>query len=394
MHQRSWIPCLFLTTGLLNAQSVPSESSVPEQAQETSRAKGPAAVEATVGQLTTVRGVQPNQLVGIGLVVGLNGTGDGTAATRQAIANLFVKNDMNRAAAEFGAGNAAVVTVTAELPAFAQAGMRVPVRVQSLNEASSLFGGELLQVPLRAGDGQVYLVAQGPLTVPGVQVRGERARAVRNHPTVGVIAKGGLVERPSPTRFVSADGRVYLDLDKFSFTTAARIAEAINGAFPTRSRRKVAMALSGGTVRVQVPADLETRQEVVAFLSVVQSQKVVPETRPVVIVNQKTGTIVIGHDVRISEVAIQIGGFNLTVAETDRVNQPAPLSRGETRVTTTSDVGLEYDPRRDLELVPRATKLEDVVKALNALNIRSHELISALRLLEQAGALHGELIIQ
>lgn len=354
-----------------------------------------AGILTTIGQLTDVRGIRANQLTGIGLVIGLRGTGDGTPATRETISSLFQNYGLNRQASEFNSGNAALVMVTAELPAFAQPGQQINVRVSSIGDASSLFGGELLQCPLKANDDLVYAVASGQLNASGVSVVGDRARAVRNHPTVGSVSNGALVERPSPSRFVHADGRVYLDLRRQSFEMSNRIAMAINTAFPApQGAMPLAMSHDAGSVRIHLPRDLDTTQARVSFLSAVESLRVVPASRPVVVVDQKSGTIVIGQNVRISPVAIQIGGFNLTVAETDRVSQPAPFSQGQTATVTRTDVMLEYDPRRDMELLPAATRLEDVVRALNDLQVRSHDLIAALRLIDQAGALHAELIIQ
>lgn len=337
-----------------------------------------------VKDLVNVEGVRPNQLIGMGLVVGLQGTGDkGDLALRM----------MQNMARQFGVAvdtkaikskNAAVVTVTCELPAFARPGQTVDVGVSAMGDAKSLQGGVLLQTPLQAADGKVYAVAQGPLLVGGFAAGGQGAQVTKNITTTGRVAGGAIVERDVPMAFAEG-GRITLLLRNPDFTTAQRVAEALN-----RQYGNIAAPVDATRVAVVVPPAFGTNPT--QFLAEVEGLRVRPDTVARVVVNERSGTVVMGGDVRIGSVAVAHGNLTVRVQERQDVSQPQPFSRGETTVTTQTDVSVQEQPGQLLTL-PAATSVNDLVKSMNGVGASPRDIIAILQAIQQAGALHGELVV-
>lgn len=342
-----------------------------------------------ISDLARFAGVRPNGLVGYGLVVGLPGTGDDNLP--------YTVQSMRSAATALGvqlpAGlnpalkNAAAVMLTAELPAFARPGQRLDVTVSALGRAKSLRGGTLLMAPLRAADGQVYALAQGHLTVGGFGAEGaDGSRIVVNTPTSGRIPGGAIVEREAPSPFAQSD-RLRLDLVTPGFTTAERVAAAINADLATPAAR----AIDAGSVEVSAPADPTAR---VALAARIERLTVQPASAPPrVIVNARTGTVVISGDVRVRPAAVAHGNLTVTVSETIQVSQPPPFARrGETVVTPASRPDAREDPARMALFAPGA-RLADIVDAVNALGAAPGDLVAILEALQRADALRAELIV-
>jgi len=337
-----------------------------------------------VKDLVNVEGVRPNQLIGMGLVVGLQGTGDkGDLALRM----------MQNMARQFGVAvdtkaikskNAAVVTVTCELPAFARPGQTVDVGVSAMGDAKSLQGGVLLQTPLQAADGKVYAVAQGPLLVGGFAAGGQGAQVTKNITTTGRVAGGAIVERDVPMAFAEG-GRITLLLRNPDFTTAQRVAEALN-----RQYGNIAAPVDATRVAVVVPPAFGTNPT--QFLAEVEGLRVRPDTVARVVVNERSGTVVMGGDVRIGSVAVAHGNLTVRVQERQDVSQPQPFSQGETTVTTQTDVSVQEQPGQLLTL-PAATSVNDLVKSMNGVGASPRDIIAILQAIQQAGALHGELVV-
>ena len=337
-----------------------------------------------VKDLVNVEGVRPNQLIGMGLVVGLQGTGDkGDLALRM----------MQNMARQFGVAvdtkaikskNAAVVTVTCELPAFARPGQTVDVGVSAMGDAKSLQGGVLLQTPLQAADGKVYAVAQGPLLVGGFAAGGQGAQVTKNITTTGRVAGGAIVERDVPMAFAEG-GRITLLLRNPDFTTAQRVAEALN-----RQYGNIAAPVDATRVAVVVPPAFGTNPT--QFLAEVEGLRVRPDTVARVVVNERSGTVVMGGDVRIGSVAVAHGNLTVRVQERQDVSQSQPFSRGETTVTTQTDVSVQEQPGQLLTL-PAATSVNDLVKSMNGVGASPRDIIAILQAIQQAGALHGELVV-
>lgn len=341
-----------------------------------------------IGDLTDVRGIRTNALVGTGLVVGLNNTGDSARATRQALANLLEKYRLNITLQDIKDGSAALVIVTATLPPFAREGDRIDVKVSATGGAKSLFGGMLLFTPLAGADGQVYAVAQGPVAIGGFTASGAASSISQNHPTVGQIAGGATIEEDLDTHFTAEDGSVELRLRNADFTTAGRIADEINRAWPG-----IALSLDPSMVRV-MPPNLMPRRRMVEFVAEVLEKRVEPHVRARVVINEKTGTIVAGQDVRISRVAIAHGNLTVTVAESPQVSQPNPLSNGTTEVVPRTDLNATVDSGNGVSIVPATSTIGELAAALNALGATPRDLITILQSLRQAGALHAELEVE
>ncbi len=347
----------------------------------------PALANSRIKDLTTIVGDRDNQLVGYGIVVGLSGDGDSNQAiyTIQTIANALRRFGITVPTATLRSANIAAVMVTADIPASAQLGQRIDVTVSSIGDADSLQGGILLQTPLLGADDRVYAVAQGPLIIGGVLAGGGGASVQRNHPTVGVITGGAIVEQTIPTSLVRSNGSVQLSLINPDFITAARMAETINSFFP-----ESALARSAALVDVRVPQDY--RDYPVDFIAALGSISVQPDSVARVVLNERTGTIVATSNVRISEVAISHGSLTISVAVTPVVSQPQPFSSGETVVgevgevvITEVDSGFGY-----LESLPT---LESLTYALNALGLTTRDMMAIFQSLKRAGALQAELIV-
>jgi flagellar P-ring protein precursor FlgI len=341
-----------------------------------------------IKDLVEFDGVRGNDLVGYGLVVGLNGTGDGirnAPFTEEIMANLLERMGANVTGEEFRPKNVAAVFVTAALPPFARAGGRIDVTVSAIGDAKSLLGGTLIMTPLNGADGEIYAVAQGTIIAGGVSAEGDAARVVQGVPTAGGIPSGARVEREVEFD-LSGLPVVRLALKSADFTTAERIERAINAEFG----KGVALMLDAGTVAVDIAsADMRSAAHV---LSRIEGILVEPETRARVVVDQRSGTIVMGADVRISRVAVAQGNLTLRVEESPLVIQPNPFSEGETVIVPRSNAEIGKSGT-GLAEVRGGTDLAEVVAGLNALGVAPHDMIDILKSINAAGALHAEFLV-
>jgi flagellar P-ring protein precursor FlgI len=352
-------------------------------------AQQPAAPTVRLKDIAQIRGVRTNQLVGYGIVVGLEGTGDSNGAlfTVQSVANMLERFGITVPPNALKVKNVAAVMVTAELPPFARAGNTIDVVVSSIGDARSLQGGTLLQTPLRGADGQVYAVAQGPLSIGGFNFGGGGARVQRNHTTVGRIPNGALIEREVPASFLQGDNSLTIQLHKPDFTTAARVVSSIRSAFPNLTVR----AVDPSTVRIALDAQHAT--DPVMLIAQLETLTVLPDIAARVVVNERTGTVVVNGDVRVAPVAIAHGGITVRVQTTFEVSQPPPLSEGQTKVVPQTQVDANEEPAR-MVYFREGASVESLVKALNALGVSPRDLIAILQALKAAGALHAEIEVQ
>jgi len=343
-----------------------------------------------IKDLVEFEGVRGNDLIGYGLVVGLNGTGDGlrnSPFTEEIMSNILERLGVNVTGEQFRPKNVAAVFVTATLPPFAQAGGRVDVTVSAIGDAKSLLGGTLVMTPLKAADGDIYAVAQGTIIAGGASASGKGASVTEGVPTSGVIPSGAGVEREVEFDF-SGLRQLRLGLRTPDFTTASRIEAAINKAFG----RKVATMLDAGTVLFDVTA---TRKGSAAHaISRIENVKVEPERKARVVVDQRSGTIVLGEDVRISSVAVSQGNLTLRVQEKPIVVEPNPFSRGETVVVPRTEASVQEEPGIGLAEITEGTSLSEVIAGLNALGVSPRDMIDILKSIKAAGALHAEFIVR
>jgi flagellar P-ring protein FlgI len=334
-------------------------------------------------------GVRGNDLVGYGLVVGLNGTGDGlrnAPFTEEIMSNLLERLGVNVTGESFRPKNVAAVFVTATLPPFARAGGQIDVTISAIGDAKSLLGGTLIMTPLNAADGQIYAVAQGTIIAGGVSAEGEAARVVQGVPTAGMIPSGARVEREVEFDFTTLT-TIRLALRSPDFTTAARIEGVINQEFGNG----VAFMMDAGTVAMDLErANMASPAHVIGRI---ENLVVEPETRARVIVDQRSGTIVMGEDVRISRVAVAQGNLTLRVEEAPMVVQPNPFSEGETIVVPRTAVAIDQAGGTGLAEVQAGTNLSEVVAGLNALGVAPNDMIDILKSINAAGALHAEFIV-
>jgi flagellar P-ring protein FlgI len=340
--------------------------------------------------LVMIAGARDNQLVGFGLVVGLAGDGDKDQIyTKQSVANMLQRYGINIPITTLSAKNVAAVMVTADIPAFAKNGGRLDVQVSSLGDAKSLQGGVLLQTPLFGADNKVYAVAQGPLSVGGFtagQGGGGGATVTKNHPTVGQIIGGALVEREIPTTIVR-DNTVELLLREPDFISASLVAEAVNQVFTNSAH-----AIDSTSVQVHMPEGAENYP--VDFIARLENVEVTPDTPARVIINERTGTIVATADVHISSCAVAYGNITINVASTLTASQPNPFSNtGSTVVTprTTTEV---TENKSSMITLPEMPTVEKVAQALNTLGATPRDMMAIFQAMKQAGALQAELIIR
>lgn len=340
--------------------------------------------------LASIAGVRPNQLVGYGLVVGLDGTGDQTSQTPFTVqsirAMLAAQGVTIPPNVNLQLKNAAAVMVMAELPPFAKSGQAIDITVSSVGNAKSLRGGSLLMTPLRGADGEVYAMAQGNLMVGGFGAQGaDGSRVSVNVAASGTVPNGATVEREVPTAFALGE-HVVLNLHSPDFTTAKRVAEQINDTMGPQT----ADALDAVSVRVRAPRDTSQRVSFVAFL---QEMEVEPGDAPArVIVNSRTGTVVIGSHVTVRPAAVTHGSLTVTISENPQVSQPAPFSDGQTVVTPNSAVAIEQE-KNPMFLFGPGTRLQDIVNAVNRVGAAPGDLVAILEALKRAGALRAELIV-
>ncbi len=337
--------------------------------------------------LTSVEGVRANQLIGYGLVVGLDGTGDNAPFTNQTFANM-----MNQFGITLPPGvnprsqNVAAVTVNAELPAFAKPGQSIDITVSSIGNADSLRGGTLLMTPLRGADGQVYAVAQGSLVVGGFGAGGaDGSRVTVNVPSVGRIPNGAIVEREVAHHFSDGDTLTF-NLHNPDFTTARRIEETINDLMGAG----VAQALDPVSIRVRAPRDPSQR---VGFLSVLENLEVAPAAASArVIINSRTGTIIIGQNVRVAPAAVTHGSLTVTIAEQPQVVQPEAFANGEAMVQENTEIMIDQENNPMFRFDAGVT-LDEIVRAVNQVGAAPGDLMAILEALKQAGALNAQLIV-
>jgi flagellar P-ring protein precursor FlgI len=346
---------------------------------------------ARIKDIASIDGVRGNQLAGYGLVAGLNGTGDSQQAifTVQSVLNMLRRQGLtlNINPRQLQIKNVAAVSVTATLPPFARQGSRIDVQLSSLGDAKSLQGGTLLQTPLFAADGAVYAVAQGALSLGGgFSARAAGAAAQRAHPTVGVVPGGALVEREVPVA-LGAGGVLTIALHHPDFTTAGRAAAAVNEVLG----RFAARPIDAGTVTVAVSS--ESSEEAVKVATTIERIEVTPDTPARVILNERTGTVIIGADVRVMPVGIAHGSLNVTVKTDFGVSQPAPLSRGETVVVPDTALQVQEGAKQNLMVLQSGVSLGELVAGLNALGVTPQDLIAILQAIQTAGALQAELEI-
>lgn len=343
-----------------------------------------------IKDLVEFDGVRGNDLLGYGLVVGLNGTGDGlrnSPFTEEIMSNVLERLGVNVTGEQFRPKNVAAVLVTASLPPFARAGSSIDVTVSAIGDASSLLGGTLIMTPLNAADGQIYAVAQGTIIAGGVAAEGEAAEVVQGVPTSGGIPAGARVEREVAFELSSLD-TVRLALREPDFTTAERIERAINSGVG----RSIARMTDAGTVEVDI--DATGARSTAHALSRIENITVEPQRKARVVVDQRSGTIVMGEDVRISRVAVSQGNLTLRIEEEPIAVQPNPFSDGETIVVPRTRAEIDEDPGIALAEVPSSTSLSDVVSGLNALGVSPRDMIDILKTIKAAGALHAEFVVR
>lgn len=337
-----------------------------------------------IKDIARLQGDRPNQLTGLGLVIGLEGTGDssGTIANVQMVANALQQFGVAVPATQLRVRNVAAVIVTADLPAFTRTGDKIDVTVSSFGDAKSLQGGVLLLTPLKAVDGEVYAVAQGPVSIGGFNASSGGSKVQKNHPTVGTLVSGAIVEKEVPNSLET--DRLTLVLSEPDFTTAARLAQVVNMVFTDNT----ASAVDKAAVRITVPDAYKNR--LVEFVAAIEELPVKPDAVARIVVNERTGTVVMGQDVRISTVAVAHGNLSIKVNTSYDVSQPAPKSDGKTVVSPTTDVQVKEENSRMMVLEGGAN-VSDLVKALNAIGASPRDIISILQAIKAAGALHGEL---
>ncbi len=341
-----------------------------------------------IKDIAKVQGVRSNQLVGYGLVVGLNGTGDSNKMlnTMQSIGNMMQAFGVAIDTATLKPKNVAAVIVTATLPPFVREGDNIDITVSSIGDATSIQGGTLVQTPLKAANGNVYAVAQGAVSTGGfVAGRGGNGSAQKNFPTVGTTPNGAIVERTVEDDMADISSNLSLSLSKADFTTASRIADAIN-----RQYGNVAKAANPGRVDVVVPAYY--RNDVVSFVASLEDIYVTPDNVAKVVVNERTGTIVMGGNVSVDSIAITQGGLSVKISKETEIDQPEPFSMGRTVVTKEEKTEVE-DATANSIVLPATANVNDIVGALNSVGATPRDIISILQAIKAAGALHAELEI-
>ncbi len=350
--------------------------------------------EVRIRDLTDVEGVRTNQLVGLGLVTGLNGTGGKSPITRQLAMNLIqryglrvdpeirakLRNDTSEKT-----DNLSVVTVTADLPAFARNGQTIDVLVSAFDDAKNLAGGQLIMTPLKGVDGEIYAVASGAISTGGFAFSGDAAGAQKNHPTTGRIPNAATIERETCTP-IGQNGVIRMLLRQSDFETARRIALAINTEYPAAAR-----AIDSATIEINVP--LPHTDDVPGFIGQVGNLMVIPDRPARVVINERTGTVIIGENVRLARVLITHANLSITTAETPEVSQPNPFSQGETTVVPRTQMDV-IEEKAFVNQIDRQSTVGDLAQALNALGVTPRDLSSIFQQLKESGALHAELLFK
>lgn len=344
-----------------------------------------------IKDIVDIQGLRSNPLTGVGLVIGLAGTGDTTLLSRQMLTNLLRDSGLVLSPLGLGNGNIAVVWVTAELGPFAREGSRIDVDVSAIGDAESLQGGKLLPTPLKGLDGQVYAVADGGISIGGWTAAGDKASITKNHQTVGRIPGGAIVEKEEIATFVEhiAGNRVItLNLRNTDFSTARHISQAINQDFP-----QSAVVVDAGTIQVKVPDEVR-QQEIAGFIDDITKPQVQVDVPAIVVINERTGTIVVGENVGISAVAISQGSLVVKIKESDIVSQPiAPFSdSGTTEIVQDTKIGVD-EQQAYLIPVSRSVTVSELAKSINAIGATPTDLIAIFNALKEAGALQARLVI-
>lgn len=364
---------------------------------------------ARIKDIAGIGGVRPNQLIGYGLVVGLMGTGDDVknGFTRETIANMLSRQGLSMRDRQLKAKNIAAVMVTAMLPPFAKNGSRIDVTVSSIGDATSLQGGTLLMTPLRGADGEVYAVSQGALVLGGFSAGGAGATVTKNQTNVAIVANGAIVERELDFSF-GLDRKFSIMLFQPDFTTATRLAATVAGAVPDI---EAVRAIDSGTIVVRMADSFAGNMT--EIISAVENIVVAVDTVAVVVMNERTGTVVMGENVRISTVAVAHGNLSIQIKETANVSQPLPFAPqppagsqpardprsgtivapgGQTVVTTDTAIAAQEE-KKQLMVVPRGVTIQEVVQALNAIGVTPRDLITIIQTIKASGALQADLRI-
>ena len=370
---------------------------------------GTSSYGARVKDIAGVSGVRDNQLIGYGLVVGLAGTGDDVknGFTKESLANMLSRQGIAMKDKTLKADNTAAVMVTATLPPFIKVGSQLDVFVSSIGNSKSLYGGTLLMVPLRGTDGEIYAVAQGPVTLGGFSAGGGGGSSVKNHPSAGRIANGAMVEKQLRHDFEKSR-TLSINLYNPDFTTSSRLAASINGAI----KNVAAKEDDSSSVSVKLPED--GRVNIFELISQIENLDVPVDSKAVVVMNEKTGTVVMGENVRIATVAIAHGNLSIQIKDDIRVSQPLPfappppsggvpttsgkegeviVAPGGQTVVTTDKTTTVNEEKSQLMVVPRGVTIQDVVKALNAVGVTPRDLITIIQTIKAAGALQADLRI-
>jgi len=354
-----------------------------------SRADGPSrpgVATSRIKDLANIEGVRQNQLIGYGLVVGLNGTGDSLQNipfTRQSLQAMLERLGVNIRGQQLKTGNVAAVMVTANLPSFGTQGTRLDVTVSALGDSKSLNGGTLLVTPLLGADGNVYAVAQGSVAIAGFSAEGDAAKITRGVPTVGRISNGGIIEREIDFA-LNRLNQVRLAMRNPDFTTAKRVAAAINDFIGINT----AEPLDSATVVVNVPQ--QYHGSVVSLLTEIEQLQIEPDLPAKIVVDERSGIIVMGRDVRVSMVAVAQGNLTVSISEAQQVSQPAPFSRGTTQRVNRTQVGVQEDGKK-LAVVREGISLQQLVDGLNALGIGPRDMIAILQAIKAAGAIQADI---
>jgi flagellar P-ring protein FlgI len=340
-----------------------------------------------IKDLAELQGVRDNQLIGYGLVVGLNDTGDSSkmAITMDSVANMMEHLGMTVDRKSIKVKNVAAVVITANLPAYSKVGTRIDVLVSSLGDAESLSGGTLLRTPLVGPDQKVYALAQGPVIVGGISLSGQAAKVEKNHPTVGRIPDGGIVEQEVYFD-LPYEGQFVFNLREADFTTISRMAEVVNAEFG----QQIAQAADSRSLVVRLPSDYDSRP--IQFLSRLENLQIQPDSKARIVINERTGTIVIGAQVSVAKVAVAHSNIKLTIKESPFVSQPEPFSHGKTVVVPDTEIDFQED-NSSFVVMEQGVTVGDLAGALNAIGVTPRDVIAIFQAIKAAGALQAELVI-
>ncbi len=341
-----------------------------------------------IKDIADFEGVRDNQLIGYGLIVGLNGTGDNIKSVdfaKESLISMLDAVGVNARDGQIKAKNVAAVMVTANLPAFARQGSRIDVNVSALGDAKDLLGGTLIATPLKGADGEVYALAQGSVATGSVSASGQSGSSVlKGVPTSGRIAGGAIIEKEIPFKLSSLD-TINIALRNPDFTTSRRISDAINATFGS----PIADSLDPGTVKLTIPE--EYKDNIVALMTKIEQLKVQPDTIAKVVIDESSGIVVIGKDVKINRLAIAQGNLTIKITDIPYVSQPEPFSLGEQIVLDTSIVDVQEDEDARMRILDTGINLQELVDGLNALGVTPRDLISILQAIKASGALQAEI---